>query len=160
MIDPLKLTAHLNRVGEDQFLEDWPGTMDQHPIYFFDELETVPAPGHVNYVRVIRRFRVWIRDLGCIIEIAPGFEFDWDSVPRLPIVYLLFKGRIKEEACLHDWLYKYARACGKDVTWWQAERALAHAMKAMKRRWYWRVPINTGTALGGWIPWRRYRRAA
>ncbi|MFT2112177.1 transglycosylase SLT domain-containing protein [Marinomonas sp. 2405UD68-3] len=39
-------------------------------------------------------------------EIPAGFVTDLDSVPRIPFVYALFKGRVRVGALLHDWLYK------------------------------------------------------
>lgn len=40
-----------------------------------------------------------------IIIVPTGFITNYASIPRLPIVYLLFGGLGKREATLHDWLY-------------------------------------------------------
>lgn len=40
-----------------------------------------------------------------VIFVPDGYITDLDSVPRLPIVYVLFKNRAPKSAVLHDWLY-------------------------------------------------------
>lgn len=40
-----------------------------------------------------------------IITVPKGFTTDLASVPRLPGAYLLFAGRGRRSAILHDWLY-------------------------------------------------------
>lgn len=46
------------------------------------------------------------------IVVPGGFATDLASVPRLPGAYLLFAGRARRSAILHDWLYeqRYSRA--------------------------------------------------
>lgn len=39
-------------------------------------------------------------------SVPAGFVTDLDSVPRIPIVYALYKGRVRAGALLHDWLYR------------------------------------------------------
>jgi hypothetical protein len=41
----------------------------------------------------------------CGIKVPSGFITDVDSVPRIPIVYLMFKNRAIEASVLHDYLY-------------------------------------------------------
>lgn len=96
--------------------------------------------------------------LGCDVTVKKGFVFDWDSVPRWPIVYLLFKGRAKEEACAHDWLYKYGRACGKPIKRKTADLVMKDAMVALKLKRRYRVPIYIGVRTGGWRGWNKYRK--
>lgn len=38
--------------------------------------------------------------------VPAGFVTDLDSVPRIPVVYALYKGRIRAGAVLHDWKYR------------------------------------------------------
>lgn len=38
--------------------------------------------------------------------VPAGFVTDLDSVPRIPVVYALYKGRIRAGALLHDYLYR------------------------------------------------------
>ena len=39
-------------------------------------------------------------------KVPAGFVTDLDSVPRIPVVYAMYKGRIYAAALLHDWLYR------------------------------------------------------
>ena len=49
--------------------------------------------------------------------IPAGFSTDLASVPRLPVVHMLFAGRARRSAILHDWLYvsRYPRGWADDV---------------------------------------------
>ena len=46
-----------------------------------------------------------VRIDGTPYAVPAGFRTDLDSVPRLPLVYWMAKGRAKKSAVLHDWLY-------------------------------------------------------
>lgn len=39
------------------------------------------------------------------LVVPPGFLTDFDSVPKLPVVYMAFSGSGKRAAVLHDYLY-------------------------------------------------------
>lgn len=43
---------------------------------------------------------------GKTYTVPEGFNTDIDSVPRLPVFYMLAKGRTITEAVLHDYLYR------------------------------------------------------
>jgi hypothetical protein len=92
------------------------------------------------------------------VTVKDGFIFDWDSVPRMPVVYLLFKGRMKEEACAHDWLYREGQACGQVIKRKVADLVMRDAMVAKSRKWLWRAGAYRGVRTGGWRGWNRYRR--
>lgn len=40
-----------------------------------------------------------------IVKVRKGFDTDLASVPRLPGAYMLFGGKARRAAILHDWLY-------------------------------------------------------
>lgn len=40
-----------------------------------------------------------------VFTVPSGFSTDFDSVPRLPLAYLLFSGVVIEPAVIHDYLY-------------------------------------------------------
>jgi len=123
----------------------------------YDELITTHVPG-THLVRVVRDWKFHSDRLGCDITVPYGFEFDWDSVPRLPIVYLLFKGRAKEEACAHDYLYVTGRAGCCEIERKEADNVMRDAMVYYQRPWYVREPIYLGVRMGGWRGWNRYRK--
>ena len=49
---------------------------------------------------------VWQKSPGFQIIIPEGFETDLASVPRVPIVFMLWGDRAHREAVLHDYLYR------------------------------------------------------
>lgn len=123
-----------------------------------NELVTTPVPG-THLVRVVYDWTFYTDRLGTTITVPAGFEFDWDSVPRWPVVYLLFKGRAREEACAHDYLYRTGRAGCCEIERKDADQVMLDAMVHYGRPWYFRRPIYRGVRLGGWRGWRRYRKA-
>lgn len=80
--------------------------------------------------------RVWV--------VPAGFQTDLDSVPRIPGLYAMFKGRSVKAAIVHDWLY--ATQQGKLL----ADKVFLEAMKheGLSRRHRW--PIYLAVVLFGW----------
>lgn len=109
-----------------------------------------PTPGHSV---LMRDFDYSSERLGGDITIPAPFSFDWDSVPRLPIVYMLLKGRARVAALIHDDLY--AR---QPVSRRVADLVFLDAMKAegvsFRHRWL----KFLGVRLGGWVAWIRNRK--
>jgi hypothetical protein len=124
----------------------------------YSELKTTTSPRDKKKDVVLEDWTFYSERLGCNVTVEKGFEFDWDSVPRLPIVYLLFKGRAKEEACAHDWLYVHGRACGKPIERKTADLVMHDAMVVKQRKARYKVPIYLGVRIGGWRGWNKYRR--
>ena len=114
--------------------------------------KTKPAkqPG---YSVLAKDFTYHSERLGGEVTIEAPFTFDWDSVPRLPIVYLVFKGRARIAALIHDDLY-----CKQPVSRRVADLVFLDAMVAEKIPFYFRWPKYLGVRAGGWIGWRRNRR--
>ena len=75
--------------------------------------------------------------LGKTIEVPEGFETDFASVPRLPIVYTLWGNQTHREPILHDWGYR------KDsgLTFSQANKLFLEAMEATGKPFYIRYPM-------------------
>lgn len=78
-----------------------------------------------------------------ILIVPAGFETDLASVPRLPGAYLLFAGRARRSAILHDWLYdqRHPRAWADAVF----RAAMAAENVAPLTRW----AMWAGVRLGG-----------
>lgn len=83
--------------------------------------------------------------LDCI-EVPPGFQTDFASVPRWPVAYWLFGGRSHREAVIHDFLFR------KDskplVTFSQANSVFLEAMTVRKKSFYIRYPMYWAVSLG------------
>lgn len=82
------------------------------------------------------------------LVVPAGFMTDGASVPRLPLAYMLFGGRARKAATLHDYLYSRRR-----------DRAFADAvfLAAMENeesafvRWF----MHAGVRLGGWVKYMK-----
>ena len=116
----------------------------------------VSGTGRPGYYRTTDPWTVRSDRYSMTITIPGGFVFDGDSVPRLPIIYMLAKGRAGLRApCLHDWLYAHA---WRGTTRRMADAMYWDAMRAWGVGWWWAVVHYVGVRLGGWVAWRRYRR--
>jgi len=117
---------------------------------------SVGPTGRPGYYEVLAPWTVRSERYDTIITVPAGFVFDGDSVPRLPLVYMIAKGRAGLRApCLHDYLYAHARRGTSrreaDIMYWDA-------MRAWGVGWLWAVVHFLGVRLGGWVAWRRHRR--
>ena len=110
----------------------------------------------VGLYRTTAPWSVYTSRYSRIITVESGFVFDGDSVPRLPLVYMLAKGRAGLQApALHDWVYAMqpqgiTRRIA-DVLYWDM-------MRATGVRLHWALIHFIGVRIGGWVSWRRYRR--
>lgn len=94
----------------------------------------------------------WGRPTRFVVPV--GFASDFDSVPRLPFVYWRLKSRAPVDAAvLHDWLYRQGTPSRAE-----ADHVFYVAMATRGVPWRYRFPIWLGVRLGGWLPWRRYRK--
>lgn len=77
--------------------------------------------------------------------IPAGFSTDLASVPRLPLMHMLFSGRARRSAILHDWLYvmQYPRKWADDAF----KAAMANEDVGPLSRWL----MWAGVRLGGSI---------
>ena len=85
------------------------------------------------------------------IRVPHGFIFDFDSVPRIPVVYAWLKGRAHKSAVIHDWLYAMQSVSRKE-----ADRIFLDAMYDEGVPWYRALPIYLAVRLFGGRPYRRY----
>lgn len=77
---------------------------------------------------------VYESDIAGTITVPAGFETDFASVPRLPIVFMLVGDKAHLPAVVHDYLYRYAVVKRK-----VADQVFLEAMRVC-----------------GLFPWRRY----
>ena len=106
-----------------------------------------------GYYRLAQPWR--FEALGKVFVVPEGFMFDGDSVPRLPLVYMLFKGRSGlQPPCAHDYLYETGQTTRKeaDQVYWSAMRY--HGVSLV-----WAIPHYIGVRIGGWVGWRRSRES-
>jgi hypothetical protein len=83
------------------------------------------------------------------ITVPEGFITDLDSVPRIPVFYLVFKGRTTKAAIVHDYLY----ASGVDRK--NADKAFLQLMELENVRRRYRLPIFTAVRIFGGYRYRQ-----
>ena len=76
--------------------------------------------------------------------VPEGFVNDLDSVPRIPVIYELMKGKSVRPPVLHDFLYRE----GHDRK--EADGIFLDAMEAVGVPFGVRWPMYLGVRLGGW----------
>lgn len=79
-----------------------------------------------------------------LVVIKAGFHTDFASVPRLPVIYLLFGGRARYASGVHDWLYTKSGLSRKDAdaVFLEAAKLKNNAALAMWAMW-------AGVRIGG-----------
>jgi hypothetical protein len=94
--------------------------------------------------------KVYYHDTTEWITVPAGFMTDGASVPRLPMAYMLFGGRARKAATIHDWLYERRR-----------NRAFADAvfLAAMENEEsaFVRGFMHAGVRLGGWTRYQEIK---
>jgi len=88
-----------------------------------------------------------------LIIVSQGFETDFSSVPRLPLLYWLAGDTAHASAVIHDYLCRVHVPQGK-CTWRQAADIFAEAMKfegvPSWRRWLMRHAVAGADPLKPW----------
>lgn len=84
-------------------------------------------------------------------EVPAGFITDFDSVPRIPIFYMVFKGRTTNAAIVHDYLY--STGANRKA----ADDAFLTLMELEKVRRRYRLPIYAAVRIFGGS---RYKKKA
>ena len=83
------------------------------------------------------------------VVVPIGYITDFDSVPRIPVVYTILKNRTRFGAVIHDYLY----SIGHDRE--DADRIFLAAMEAEGVRRRYRLPIYWAVRIFG----KRYHHA-
>jgi len=103
----------------------------------------------------LRDNKIWVLDSSLAyesnlvgrIEVPSRFETDFASVPRLPVIYLLWGDRAHREAVLHDYLYRMDSI--PLVSFSTANKVFLEAMKIREKSWFVRWPMFLGVKFGG-----------
>jgi hypothetical protein len=96
---------------------------------------------------------VYNSDLLGQIVVPAGFETDFASVPRVPIIFEMWGNKAHREAVLHDYLY---RIDSKPVaSYSEANGVFLEAMEVRDKDVYVRYPMFWGVVLGGWTAYHK-----
>lgn len=96
-------------------------------------------------------------DIADRIDVPAGFETDFASVPRIPVVYTLFGDRAHREAVVHDALYRIDSV--PVVSRATADRVFLEAMECRGKGAFVRYAMYAGVRLGGWAAYHKRRMA-
>ena len=91
--------------------------------------------------------------LECTIAVPVGFQSDGASVPRVPIVYMLFGDRAHHESVIHDYLYRSDSFPSLSRS--QADNVFLEAMKCRGKRFFVRYAMYWGVRAGGWTAYHK-----
>jgi len=120
-------------------------------IGFNESLQVEVLPGG-RRVRLIKSFKV-ILAVGRSITVPAGFETDFASVPRLFWRIIPPWGRYSAAAVVHDYLYETDA-----VSRLEADRIFLDLMKRLGVPFWKRHLMYRAVRIGGWLPWKRFRR--
>ena len=96
---------------------------------------------------VIDKPLVYFSDMIGEVIVPEGFETDLASVPRLPIIYLMWGARVHREAIVHDYLYR-SDSCPL-VKRSVANSVFLEAIKSRGSRSTISYPMYWGVCIGG-----------
>lgn len=116
---------------------------------FLTELDLHCKPTNEK-VWILDSTLVYYSDLLGEIYVPAGFETDLASVPRLPLVYVMWGNRAHREAVVHDYLYRVNS--NPVVTRAQADAVFKEAMKATGKPAKIWFPMWLGVRIGS-IPY-------
>ncbi len=88
-----------------------------------------------------------------VITVPAGFETDLASVPRLPIVYMMWGDRAHRESVLHDYLYRIDSVT--DLPRADCDALFRQAMISRGNPWWIYQPMYWGVWLWGWTGYKK-----
>ncbi len=91
--------------------------------------------------------------LDCTILVPTGFQTDFASVPRIPVIFTLWGDRAHREAVIHDYLYRMDSE--PVVSRKEADRVFLEAMKARGKPRYISQAMYRGVRVGGWAAFHK-----
>lgn len=120
-------------------------------VKFLNKLRAEAVDGSDDRWMLLEPFSAAItRDDGySVLTVPAGFITDLASVPRLPGMFLLFGGKGRNAAVLHDYLYN-ERSSSREYADAVFFKAMAH-----DEGMFTRVAMWLGVRVGGWPIWQR-----
>ncbi len=118
--------------------------------HFLGELDTRLVDEKKDLHRLLAPFGFYSDLLGESIWVPEGFVTDFASVPRIIGAWLLYGGKGRRAAVIHDWIYSTQ----------MVRRSVGDAIfeEALKASQYdaWEVSgMYAGVRLGGWVAWNK-----
>ena len=121
---------------------------------FLTDLKIELRPDSDN-VYVLQQPLVYYSDLVGLVKIPRGFQTDFASVPRVPLVYMAWGDRAHREAVIHDYLYRIDAV--PTVPFMVANAVFLEAMECRGKPFYVRYPMYWGVVIGGLPSYHKHR---
>lgn len=118
---------------------------------FFSELVTKDLTDKVFELTIPLTYKSDL--LNCTFSVPAGFQSDRASVPRVPIIWMLFGDRAHREAVLHDYLYRVDS--DPIVTRKQADDVFFESMQVREKSTIVKWCMWAGVRLGGCIAFHK-----
>lgn len=112
---------------------------------FLTELDTREV---TDKVRMLLAPLIYESDLVGRIVVPERFFTDFASVPRIPIVFMLWGDRAHREAVIHDYLYRIDSSPAVSCS--MANKVFNEVMVCRGKERKVRLPMYWGVVLGGW----------
>jgi len=109
---------------------------------FFTELDADLKEDSDEIWILNERLIYYSESLDFLIDIPKGFETDFASVPRIPIIYSLWGARAHREGVLHDYLFRINSI--PTVSFSTANGLFLEAMKSRKKSNFIAYPMYWG----------------
>jgi len=119
---------------------------------FLTELDAVLIDNDVVW-KLREPLAYYSKTINQIIIIPAGFQTDFSSVPRIPIIYFFYGNRAHREGVLHDYLYRIDSK--PVVTEHIANTIYLEAMKSRSKSWFIRYSIYLGVWIGGFTAYHK-----
>jgi hypothetical protein len=116
---------------------------------FCSDLDARLVDEHAGTDRLLAPLIYYSALLGCNVVAPAGFVTDYASVPRLVGMYLLFGGKGKRAAVIHDLLYSGYLVRGRALTREEAEAVFREALEATGYSAFTVSCMYTGVRIGG-----------
>lgn len=121
---------------------------------FKTELDIQLKPGSDN-IFIIGSPLIYVSNILGKIIVPEGFETDFASVPRIPIIYAMFGDRAHREAVLHDAMYRIDFP--GNISFMMANRVFLEAMQKRDKAFYISFPMFWGVCLGGYFSYHKLK---
>lgn len=118
--------------------------------YFVGELDTRLVDEKKDHHRLLAPYGFYSDLLGGHVIVPQDFITDFASVPRIVGAWLLYGGKGKRAAVIHDWLYS-TQMHERDV----ADAVFREALQASSYAGWEVAGMHAGVRLGGWVAWNK-----
>jgi hypothetical protein len=118
--------------------------------HFLGDVDTRLVDEKKDHHRLLAPFGFHSDLLGEQIWVPVGFITDFASVPRIVGAWLLYGGKGKKAAVIHDWLYS-SQMVRRSV----ADAIFEEALKVSQYKDWEVAGMYAGVRLGGWVAWNK-----